>query len=247
MRKFVIATTILIGVGLMFIACNREDNSLNTIRNAVNDVDGNSYDAVRIGNQVWMKTNLRTKHFQDGSPIINGDDLIIIGETIPADPVYTEPVTVEQLANLPDYNKDAYGLYYNWSAVADSRGLCPKGWHVPSVNEWKDLTKCVYNKYSDEVTKALASTNGWKESQYGGTPGFVPEKNNATGFSAIPSAVLWLSGENHAGEFAFFWTSSECVEIENHAYSCFVNYNEKDVVVDYFGKEYGASVRCVRD
>lgn len=221
MRKFVIATTILIGVGLMFTACNREDNSLNKIRNAVNDVDGNSYDAVRVGNQVWMKTNLRTKHFQDGSPIINGDDLIIIGETIPADPVYTEPVTVEQLANLPDYNKDAYGLYYNWSAVADSRGLCPKGWHVPSVNEWKDLTKCVYNKYSDEVTKALASTNGWKESQYGGTPGFVPEKNNATGFSAIPSAVLWLAGENHAGEFAFFWTSSECVEIENHAYSCF--------------------------
>jgi hypothetical protein len=40
-----------------------------------------------------------------------------------------------------------YGKLYNWYAVKDSRGLAPKGWHIPSDAEWIALTNCNQGKY----------------------------------------------------------------------------------------------------
>ena len=56
------------------VSCTHEGerNDL-VLRNAVKDVDGNKYDAVKIGKQVWMKSNLRTTHFRDKSPVPQGD------------------------------------------------------------------------------------------------------------------------------------------------------------------------------
>ena len=70
---------------MLLISCNQnngnknEGNNTSTVQdypstaivisNAVKDIDGNNYDAVQIGKQVWMAQNLRTEHYADGSLI----------------------------------------------------------------------------------------------------------------------------------------------------------------------------------
>ena len=94
------------------------DNTANVIPNAVTDVEGNSYDAVRIGKQVLLQTDLRAKHYRDGNAIPH--QIYVDGKWNDNDFSYTEPFWTE---------KYTYGelCLYNWSAVADPRGLCPDG------------------------------------------------------------------------------------------------------------------------
>ena len=101
------------------------------------DYDGNIYNTVQLGNQCWMQQNLRTKHFADGGSIDMG-----IGAS-----------DIKMLYYYPDSNsnnQEAYGLLYNWAAVMNGaessasvpsnvQGICPDGWHVPSLQEWKTL------------------------------------------------------------------------------------------------------------
>ncbi|MFZ4400462.1 MAG: FISUMP domain-containing protein, partial [Bacteroidales bacterium] len=82
------------------------------------DIDGNAYDTVHIGTQIWMKQNLKTTKFRNGDAIPN----------------YTSNSTYSNLttAAYSNYNNDTntsstYGKLYNWYTVADNRGLCPTG------------------------------------------------------------------------------------------------------------------------
>ncbi|MGB4293792.1 MAG: FISUMP domain-containing protein, partial [Bacteroidales bacterium] len=128
----------------------------------MNDVDGNRYKVIMIGNQLWMAENLRTTKYNDGTPI----------------PLVTDNTAWSNLTS-PGYcwydnnstNKDTYGALYNWYTVNTGK-LCPSGWHVPSDDEWTIMQNYLiangfnydgttyYNKYA----KALASTTGWTSS-----------------------------------------------------------------------------------
>ena len=235
---------------MLFFNCNREnepqeepqEEPQGTILNAVSDVDGNSYDAVRIGKQVWMQTNLRTKHFRDGSEIPTGTTAGV------SNPYYYEPTT----AQVPEYDVKTYGLFYNWAAVVDGRGLCPKGWHVPSDAEWTELGEYVGSKSEycidgnpDFIAKALASTVGWNPSDEVGTPGNKPEENNATAFSAVPAGSCYASMFGSAGIFAGFWTTTEYESGFAHCY--FVDHSSADLIRYRDSKDDGLSVRCIRD
>lgn len=251
---------------LLFTTCTHENNNQQVILNAVKDVDGNSYDAVRIGDQVWMKTNLRTKHFRNGNAIAKGNAEI----NSMTDAYYYEPNTTELL----EYDSKTYGLYYNWPAAIDNRGICPKGWHVPSHEEWAELQEYVsdkseylYNNKPKSIAKALATKTGWKSSDEEGTPGLQSKLNNATGFSAFPTG-LWIHGwsfQNGAehgsfvydGEIAFFWSSTSMNSVFAPM-GCEIDYDEKEIklsmaydvdewVWDGIEPEDGGTIRCVRD
>ena len=71
-RNYVVYALLLVLSFSVSCTHERERNDL-VLRNAVKDVDGNKYDAVKIGKQVWMKSNLRTTHFRDKSPVPQGD------------------------------------------------------------------------------------------------------------------------------------------------------------------------------
>ena len=231
-------------------------STTNVIRDAVTDIDGNKYDAVKIGNQVWMASNLRTTRYADGTSIP-------LGETTS----YTEPYRYapgtyesneENMVNVP-----AYGYLYNWAAVmhgAESsdanpsgvQGICPKGWHVPSDAEWTQLTDYMKTRPEymssgnrDNIAKALAATWGWKSSSDPDDVGFEPSTtNNATGFSALPAGTYGGSYD-YVGDYAFFWSSTEYDSY--YAYLRYLYYGYADVArnnnIEYGGK----SVRCVRD
>jgi uncharacterized protein (TIGR02145 family) len=116
------------------------------IINTITDINGNVYNTVKIGNQVWMKENLRTTTLIDGTDIpevTNNDwsyqnagycDTLTLHIGNPARCWYD---------NNSNY-KYTYGALYNGYAV-NSGSLCPTGWHVPSETDWQTLFQNVIN------------------------------------------------------------------------------------------------------
>jgi uncharacterized protein (TIGR02145 family) len=95
----------------------------------IRDIEGNIYNTVLIGRQLWMAQNLRTMKYHDGTEI-------------PLVPDNTwKSLTIGALCFLDNdlSYKNIYGGLYNYYAVANSRKICPDGWHVPSISEWDTL------------------------------------------------------------------------------------------------------------
>ena len=94
------------------------------------DYDGNTYNTIQIGTQTWMKENLMTTKYNDGTKIPLVTD---------QSSWYLLPTDAYCYYNF-DYanNGSKYGAFYNWYAVNTGK-LCPKNWHVPSDSEWVTL------------------------------------------------------------------------------------------------------------
>ena len=168
----------------------------------VTDYDGNVYNTVQIGDQCWMKENMRVSHKADGGAL----GTYHIGST-----------SVEHYwtHGYNPGNTSSYGYLYTWSVA---RYVCPTGWHLPSDGEWTELTQYVSNQSqylcsnnTSYIAKALASTNGWNSSTGTCEVGFTPSNNNATGFSALPAGRFYsYNGNNYSGsgDNTTFWTST---------------------------------------
>ena len=156
-----------------------------------------------------------------------------------------------------------YGYYYNWPAAMHSaasseavpsgvQGVCPNGWHLPSDAEWTILTDYVSSQAeymcdgnSDNIAKALAFTEGWNTSTSSCSPGSDPSTNNTLGFSAVPAGGCVGSWFHDAGNYANFWSSSQ-----SESYSAWLrnlHYDNAGMYRNYDLKNYGRSVRCLRD
>lgn len=223
----------------------------------VTDIDGNTYTTVQIGCQCWMRENLRTTRYADGTPV----------------PFDTSKYSdYEPYRYYPNHDKRyvaAYGYLYNWSAVMGKekpsdanpsgvQGICPDGWHLPSMPEFNDLElhvssidRYVCDNEASHIGKALADTSSWddfhsNESHLLHSPGHDRASNNATGFSALPAGDVIGGPENYFYQSAYFWTSSEFSSFQapyryvDHDMPVFgINYNSH--------KRTGRSVRCVKN
>ena len=197
-------------------SCNREEIEINVnneedpidtltshiLHRAVTDVDGNSYDAVLIGDQVWMAENLRTTRFPDGMDIPLGTT----GSISPCRFVPGNGQSNEENSG----NEARFGYLYNWPAVmyGDSsssanpsgvQGICPSGWHVPSSAEWSQLINYVSGQIqyqcdsnSINIAKSLSSSTEWESSPNHCAVGNNLTSNNATGFRLFPLVALLL-------------------------------------------------------
>lgn len=214
------------------------------------DWEGNAYLTVQIGNQCWMRENLRTTHYADGT-------LIPQGSTTSNDVGYWY---------YPDNNPDIifpYGLLYNWPAMVpdapdpDSsfqvQGICPDNWHVPSRDEWEQLLYYVKNQeqYScmdspNYIAKAMSDTIGWAESPWHScSVGSYPLKdNNSTGFSALPAGD-YHGVYDYLSYGAEFWSSTQFSN--SLVFSYFIGYTNRDVAGAKLEKYRAYSVRCVRN
>lgn len=254
MKKLSLLTAIAVAV-LMFMACDPNGGSGRTqypstarvIRNAVKDVDGNKYDAVRIGDQVWMASNLKTTHYADGTAIPQGTTI-------------SETTAYRYCPSNNPQTVDKYGYLYNWPAVMHGysssaanpsgvQGICPDGWHVPSKAEWTQLENAVASRvqFGESVAQALTSNDtSWAESNGSGTPGQNPSLNNCTGFSAVPAGCCNILGYDDFGTHAYFWSATQYAS--SYAYYRSMDYDNAGVY-SYYGvnKNDGFSVRCLRD
>ena len=202
----------------------------------VTDIDGNTYSTVKIGEQCWMRENLRTTHYADGTAIPAGGS-----STSNTEPYYYDYSS----HSLP---LEVRGYLYNWRAAIQ---VCPAGWHLPSDAEWTALTDYVsgQNAYpcggnTSYIAKALASTEGWDTDSGTCTVGNDQSANNATGFSAVPAGRCSGSSFRNAGSYAIFWSSSGG---SNWAYYRDMYSYDANVYSWNSYMDDGISVRCLRD
>ncbi len=217
----------------------------------VTDWDGNTYNTVQIGNQCWMKENLRTTHYADGTSIVLGTS-------------YSDTIAYRYDYTSSDIPLEQRGYLYNWPAVMHGmsssssnpsmvQGICPNGWHVPSDAEWTQLTNYVgsnsqylCDNNNSYIAKSLADTTGWYASPYTCDVGNNQSTNNATGFSALPAGNYDDIGYCNSGHYAYFWGSSDFYS-SSGAYSCFFGHDYANVIWGGSSKGDGFSVRCLRD
>ena len=215
------------------------------------DVDGNVYNTVQIGEQCWMRENLRTTHYADGSAISLGGNN---GSS--------QSIGYWYYPNGDSTCEKSYGLLYNWPATMHGeassnvipsgvQGVCPSGWHVPSDTEWSLLKQYVRNQNqywcdnnSNNIAKSLASIFGWSNNNLPCYPGNDPSSNNSTGFGALPAGYCYYYPPSMCyygfDNSARFWSSSE-----NSITSAVYYYLSSDVgyLTEY--KRLGHSVRCI--
>ena len=215
----------------------------------VTDYDNNTYNTVQIGNQCWMKENLKTTRYSDGTSISLGSST-------------STSTAYRYYPNGNSSNVSTYGYLYNWKAVMRNsssssanpsgvQGICPNGWHVPSDAEWTQLTdyessqsEYVCGSNNTNIAKALASSTGWSSSSNTCAVGNNSSANNATGFSAVP-AGFYSGGYASFGSGAYFWSATQ--GSSTYAYIRYLYYHNADVGRAYADKSYGYSVRCLRD
>ena len=238
----------------------------------VTDHEGNVYATVQIGNQCWMRDNLRTTTSPStGTYLIPAAD---------ANYTYTGKQARWNNNDSATYAPMNYGLLYNWNAAVDTfntaygetsvntsssnavsvtftghrRGICPAGWHLPSDAEWTAMTNYVgsQSEYpcggnSSNIAKALASTEGWNTNTSNCAVGNDLTANNATGFSAVPAGRCYGSSFDLAGYIAYFWSATHYESGPVSAYYRSLNFNNAYVDGGIYNKANGFSVRCLRD
>ena len=204
------------------------------------DIDGNEYEVVKIGNQIWMAEDLKVTHYPNGDVIPNVTDNTAWG-------------------NLADNNTDDaycfynnnsgtdYGALYTYAAAigddwardnSDGQGVCPDGWHLPTDAEWIILTSGLGgNSVAGGKLKETGTTH-WNSPNTGAT--------NESGFSALPSGNR-KSGDGTfivLGSYGLWWSATES---NTSAWFRRFDYNTDNVLRNDFAKSTGYSVRCLRD
>ena len=196
----------------------------------VTDYDGNVYNAITIGTQVWMKQNLRVTHFNNGDPMEN--------------------VTVDSLWHIP-YGTNGYCNYNNDSSLAATYGrlygfrsyyadnLSPVGWHIPTKADWDTLISYLGGaNIAGGKLKEIGFVN-WQNPNTGAT--------NESYFTALPGGYRALTFVG-LGQEAHFWTSSEQNYNFKWASAVVMYFNDSSILIDDWESEYlGLSIRLIRN
>lgn len=217
----------------------------------VTDYDGNTYNTVQIGDQCWMRENLRTTHYADGTAVPAGS-----GENFND---YASFYYDNSTSNVP---LEVRGYYYTWHAVMNGanssssvpsgvQGVCPTGWHVPSDAEWTVMEAT--QTEMDITNSGLRGDHAgrlagdyWNASPYENSPGNAGYPwHNASGFSAVSVGNWGGAGFFSSGENTHFWSSTQ--RDGNFAIYRQLYFSDIGVRRTSWYKRLGFSVRCLRD
>lgn len=194
------------------------------------DYDGNTYNTVLIGTQCWMKENLRTTSYQNGTAIPN----------VANGPTWTGLTTGAWCysGNDPSYNL-TYGKLYNWFAMKDANGICPAGWHVPSSSEWNALSTFLGGVSAAGGKMKATGLTYWSSPNTGAT--------NSSGFTGLGGGYRSASTANF-GDFltyAYMWSSTNFNADSGHYFD--LRHNTTDLWYGTQIKQAGLSIRCLKD
>ena len=226
--------------------------------------------SVTIGTQTWTTKNLDISTFRNGDAIPQAktdEEWEAAGENKQPAWCYYENNTA---------NGTKYGKLYNWYAVVDTRGLAPAGYHIPTDEEWTVLSTFLggeavagkkmksssdWDSYTTGGSKTCPNCANWNAEYRKKVPchtcqdtrsvaapkvSHVGNGTNSSGFSGLPGGYRYSYGYfNFVGRHGHWWSASE----DNEAYAWNRElYNYSSSLYRYYNnKNYGFSVRCVKD
>lgn len=206
----------------------------------VTDIDGNVYDVIQIGNQIWMAENLKATKYADNTPITKIEDNTEWGNL-------GNNNTDKAYCFYDNDETSDYGALYTWAAATngvvytttDVQGVCPVGWHVPNESEWEELNDYLGNTDINGGKLKEEGTTHWESPNAGAT--------NSTGFTALASGARNSSGSFQGkGILAQWWASSEETPTE-WGYIWYINNTEPAFINGGAQKSCGYSVRCIKN
>jgi uncharacterized protein (TIGR02145 family) len=183
----------------------------------------NQMKEVKIGDQIWMAENLNVDRYRNGDPIPEVKD--------------PEEWLRQKTGAWCYYNNDSengrkYGKLYNWYAVNDPRGLAPEGWRILESTGFLKIDMAV-----------LLNGNALKAIGQGSGDGVG---TNTSGFSALLVGYRSSNGLfDGLKSYATFWSSTGLHS--GHAFYKFLYYSDTNFNLSSRSKEFGFSVRCVKD
>jgi uncharacterized protein (TIGR02145 family) len=220
---------------------------INVKSETVTDIDGNVYNTVIIGTQIWMVENLNVTHYNDGTEIPNITDADEWGGLSTG--AYCNYDNIESNATI-------YGHLYNWYAVNTGK-LAPTGWHVPTDEEWTTFENyLIVNGYNydgsttdNKIAKSIAATSGWYSSVLEGVPGNSDYSSyrNKSGFTALPGGYRYSNGSFYSNSVSAYWWSSTEDSNTSDVWERDMSYDQSNLYRYGSTEEYGYSVRCVKD
>jgi uncharacterized protein (TIGR02145 family) len=127
---------------------------------------------------------------------------------------------------------ETYGALYQWremmqyTTTEGTRGICPEGWHLPSSTEWTNL-----------INATGGPNNAGANLVQGGPTGFEALMAGQRNLYAYPFLDI--------GSRAWFWTSTQASS--SYANNLYIINNDPHVYTGQQDKNFGHSVRCVKD
>ena len=213
---------------VLAVPCKTETEDNCEYDSLTDERDGQTYKTVKIGSQWWMAENLNYK--TDNSFCYNdsAEYCTKYGR------LYTWAAAMDSVGKWSTNGKGC-GYYKACSPTYPVRGVCPKGWHLPS--NWDEFETLFETVGGQEVAGAmLKSTSGWNSNGDG---------TDAYGFSAFPAGARNIdSGFRNLGNNVTFWSSTE---IGSNVYSMYLNYSYERAFLEDDGKDFALSVRCLKD
>ena len=182
---------------------------------------------IKIGDQTWITKNLDVDTYRNGDVIPEVED----------DWEWEDCCSSKTGAWC--YYENEYngtGKLYNWYAVNDPRGLAPKGYHIPSKEEWSILIDNIGDdNYPFSTATKMKSTAGWNNIRNG---------SNSSGFAGLPGGRRFCSGTFYGGGEESNWWISTGSEGGSEAMN--IRLDNKNGY-SWSDKGDGLSVRCLRD
>jgi uncharacterized protein (TIGR02145 family) len=250
-HKYRITTLLLLVFGLFLLpflnSCKKETTDAPALQtNSVTDIDGNVYKTVKIGNQWWMAENLKVKRYRSGDSITFVDSIGLYSRKFDS--------TTWVNSKSGAYCKGYYGFFYNGFIKFDS--IAPAGWHIPTDDEWKTMEMHL------GMSKEEADKVNWRGNKEGNMLKFQAENSGAYWLNSADNYEIW--GSNESGFTAkggscmmfygtsepvsntgFWWTSTKYDNQE--VWYRYLDYNKANVFRYHGSKNYGLSIRCVKD
>ncbi len=194
----------------------------------VTDVDGNVYNTVNIGSQVWMVENLRTTRYRNGDPIL-----------VAADNWSSQKTGALCYYNNIPQDVATYGCIYNWWAVTDQRKVAPEGWEVATDADWQTLIDYLGGE----------NVAGGKLKEVGTAHWSGPNKaaTNESGFTALPAGGRYDNGKFAMKGLFGLWVALPDKN-PNLVWGRILDWNSGKVMNmrDGGSKNGGGSVRCIK-
>jgi uncharacterized protein (TIGR02145 family) len=222
---------------ILFILFGFELNA----QDSITDIDGYTYHTVQIGNQTWLKENLRVTKYNDGTPIS------VFADTSGSYNSDVDIIDVYTYTNLDLGLERVYGKLYNGYVVNNDKNVCPCGWKVPTD---ADLTELVLFVDPNANTDTLL----WGEQSLLASDPLLSDVSfeqggggtNETGFSFLRSGYFLYNNFSGINTTTVLWSTTPAHEYEmerNYTRAFFPN----EVHRYKTHWSVGAPIRCIKD